>query len=138
MEIYLEELEKALAAMESSSPVPLITLLSPFLSFAARGPTSTYKHLEGVVLEPLLMALTPRGACPPKRARLSKTSFTNIITKANRQDSGEAGAIEVLRKAVLQAVFSIASAKYTKDSIRHRMYAFYKAAWEDGDDRSGE
>lgn len=136
MDISLEELDKALATSESSTPVPLIALLSPFISLGAQTPTSTtYEHLQHALFQPLLAALVPPQISGRKMARLSECQFTNVVSKACKCDSSVEGSMEVmkLRRAVLQMLFDVASAETTRDFNRRKMYALYREAVEDGD-----
>ncbi|KAF9225487.1 Nop52-domain-containing protein [Gyrodon lividus] len=139
-EIYLEELENALASSEPSLPVPLLALLSPFITLAAHTPTNTtYKHLQEALFQPLLTALQPRTSNPCKRARVSileyPTILTNVCTYAPKMDPPlDAGA---LRETILQKLFAVASAQDTRDANRRKMYALYKSAVEDDEDSVG-
>ncbi|KAI6031468.1 hypothetical protein BKA83DRAFT_4200779 [Pisolithus microcarpus] len=83
-DIYLEELDKVIASLDSPSPVPLLSLVHPFITLAARTPTSTtYKHLENALFRPLLAVLRPhRTSNPQKRARLSGSPLANIPSAA--------------------------------------------------------
>ncbi|KIJ66253.1 hypothetical protein HYDPIDRAFT_86769 [Hydnomerulius pinastri MD-312] len=139
-EIYLEELDKALASSESSLPVPLLALLSPFITLAAHTPTNTtYKHLQDAMFEPLLTALRPRTSNLRKRARVSESPFENIMSNACTDTPKKGGAMEAgaLREAVLQKLFDIASAEDTRDANRRKMYALYKNAEDDDEDSAG-
>ncbi|KAI6153882.1 Nop52-domain-containing protein, partial [Pisolithus tinctorius] len=139
-DIYLEELDKAIASFDSPLPAPLLALLYPFITLAAQTPTSTtYKHLETALFRPLLTALRPlRTSNPPKRARLPGSQFTNILSTACQYDPPTEGAIDAaaLRQGALQTLFDVASAESTRDSNRRKMYALYKEVAED-DDASG-
>ncbi|KAI6047911.1 Nop52-domain-containing protein [Pisolithus marmoratus] len=140
-DIYLEELEKALASFNSPSPTPLLALLHPFITLAAQTPASmTYKHLENELFSPLLTALRPlRTRHPQKRARLPGSHFSNILLTACKYDTSTEGAIDVaaLRHEVLQTLFDAASAESTRDSNRRRIYALYKEVVEDDDASEG-
>ncbi|KIJ22054.1 hypothetical protein PAXINDRAFT_160020 [Paxillus involutus ATCC 200175] len=139
-EIYFEELENTLAGSESSLPVPLLALLSPFIILAAHTPTSTtYKHLQEVLFQPLLTATQPRTSNPRKRGRGSISEYpnmlSNVCTYASQTDNPlEAGA---LREAILQKLFAVASAEDTRDANRRKMYALYKNAVADDEDSLG-
>ena len=62
-DIYLEELDKALARTEDALPAPLTTLLEPFLTLAARTINKkTYERLQSALLEPLLSAFSQSAA----------------------------------------------------------------------------
>ncbi|KIK97559.1 hypothetical protein PAXRUDRAFT_824818 [Paxillus rubicundulus Ve08.2h10] len=139
-EIYFEELENTLACSVSSLPVPLLALLSPFIILAAHTPTSTtYKHIQEVLFQPLLTALQPRTPNPRKRARVSVPEYpnmlSNVCTYAPQTDNPmEAGA---LRAAILHKLFAVASAEDTRDANRRKMYALYKNAVADDEDSLG-
>ncbi|KAF9245817.1 Nop52-domain-containing protein [Melanogaster broomeanus] len=139
-EIYLEELEKALASSGSSLPAPLLALLSPFITLAAYTPANTtYKHLQETLFQPLLTALQSRTLNARKRVQAPIPDYPNVLsnacTYAPTTDSPmEAGA---LREAILQKLFAAASAEDARDANRRKMYALYKNASEDDDDSIG-
>lgn len=139
-EIYLEELEKALSASDSLTPVPLLALLSPFMTLAAQTRTNTtYKHVEESLFQPLLTALRPRTSNPHKRAQVSAlecpTLLANACADVPHTDSPMLHS--TLREAFLQKLFVIASADDTRDSNRKKMYALYKIALEEYEDSVG-
>ena len=130
-EIYLEELEKALSASESPTPVPILALLSPFISLAAHTQTNTtYKHLEESLFKPLLAGLRPR---------VSGIEYPTILSNACADVPYTDGPMlhSTLRKAMLQKLFAVASAEDTRDTNRRKMYALYKTAVEDDEDSVG-
>ena len=130
-EIYLEELEKAVSASDSPVPVPILALLSPFISLAAHTPTNTtYKHLEESLFRPLLAGLRPRA---------SGLEYPTILSNACADVPCTDGAMphSTLREAILQKLFAVASAEDTRDTNRRKMYALYKTAVEDDDDSVG-
>ncbi|KAH7886085.1 nucleolar protein,Nop52-domain-containing protein, partial [Phlebopus sp. FC_14] len=131
-EVYLEELDKALASSEPSTPVPLIALLLPFVTLSAHTPTSaTYKHLQDVFFWPLLEALKPtQTPNPTKKARV----FPNIMSNACIAPPDGVTAAGAIRKAILQMIFDIASAEDTRDVNRRKLYALYRVATEDDED----
>jgi ribosomal RNA-processing protein 1 len=136
-DVYLEELDKALATTPPS-PAPLSLILSPFFTLAARTQTNTtYKHIQETIFDPLFDAL--RFSQPeesPNQKRLSlESSFSNLISNScvsNPRD-GAVGSAE-LRKALLRRIFNVASEESTRDSNRRKMYAVFKAAKEYEDD----
>ncbi|KIK30210.1 hypothetical protein PISMIDRAFT_644766 [Pisolithus microcarpus 441] len=136
-DIYLEELDKVIASLDSPSPVPLLSLVHPFITLAARTPTSTtYKHLENALFRPLLAVLRPhRTSNPQKRARLSGSPLANIPSAACKHDPSSEGAIDAptLRQEVLQMLFDIASTESARDSNRRKMHALYRELAEDHD-----
>ncbi len=61
-DIYVEELDKALASKPSPSPAPLSLLLEPFFILASRTPTSTtYKRIQSSLFDPVFTALVPES-----------------------------------------------------------------------------
>lgn len=139
-EIYLEELEKALSTSDSPAPVPVIALLSPFISFAALTPTNTtYKHIEASLFRPLLAGLRPRTSNPHKRARVSSLEYPTILSNACADVPCTDGPMlhSTLREAILQKLFAVASAEDTRDTNRRKMYALYKTAVDDDEDSVG-
>jgi len=140
MDIFLEELDKALAISGSSTPVPLIALLSPFISLGAQTPTSTtYEHLQHALFQPLLAALALPQMSSRKIACTSGDQFTNVVSKACKCDPSVESSMEAmkLRRAVLQTLFDVASAETARDFNRRKMYALYRQAVEDGDISEG-
>lgn len=141
-DIYVEELDKALAAApEPFLPAPLATLLTPFFTLAARTPTSiTYKRVQSEVFTPLFSALSssqPLEDQPPaqKRMRLdpdAQQPYATLVSNACF-DSPEEGKIEggTLRKKLLRRIIEIASEPETRDSSRRKMYALFKESTED-------
>ena len=139
-EIYLEELEKAASASDSPLPVPILTLLIPFISLAAHTPTNTtYKHLEESLFRPLLTALRSRTSNPSKRARLSGPEYPTILSNACADVPHTDGPLphSTLREAILQKLFAVASTEDTRDANRRKMYALYKTAVEEDEDSVG-
>ncbi|KAG0707451.1 Nop52-domain-containing protein [Suillus ampliporus] len=118
-EIYLDELEKALASSESPPPAPLSTLLSPFIALAARTPTNTTLQTYPIVV------VRTFARCPPSRK------------KARTPDNDGTMDADAVRKSILQKIFDVASETETRDANRRRMYAFYKDAVEDDEDSAG-
>jgi len=137
-EIYLEELEKALTSSESPPPVPLSTLLLPFIALAARTPTNTtYKHIQSSLFVPLRNLLKSSSGPPSrKKARTSSPDYSKLLVNvcASNSDSDQAMDVDAVRKSILQEIFDVASETETRDANRRRMYAFYKDAVEDDED----
>ncbi|KAF8560066.1 ribosomal RNA processing protein [Imleria badia] len=139
-EIYLEELENAVSTSDSPVPVPILALLSPFISLAAHTPTNTtYKHLEETLFRPLLTGLRSRTSNPHKRTRVSGFEYPTIFSNACVDVPHTDGPMlhSTLREAILQKLFAVASAEDTRDANRRKMYALYKTAVEDDDDSVG-
>ncbi|KAG9314086.1 Nop52-domain-containing protein [Chiua virens] len=140
-EIYLEELEKALSASDSPTPVPILPLLSPFINLAASTLTSTtYKHLEESLFRPLLSDLQPRPSNPKKRSRVSGLECPTILSNACPDVPCADSPVlpSTLRETILQKIFAVASAEDTRDANRRKMYALYKVAVEDVDDKDSD
>lgn len=142
-DIYLEELDKALAATSEQSPLPapLGMLLDPFLSFMAQTPNNTtYKRVQSSLLEPLLEALTPPCRSDdeptPKRARRESDPYPDLIANACITDPKASGPLDrtALKKKLLRTVFEVASRSETKDASRRKMYAL----WKEGADEAEE
>ena len=136
-EIYLEELEKAVSASDSPIPVPILALLSPFISLAVHTPTNTtYKHLEESLFRPLLAGLRSH---PPKRARVSDLDYPALLSNACADLPYTDGPMlhSTLRDAILQRLFAVASSEDTRDTNRRKMYALYKTAVEEDGDSVG-
>ncbi|KAI0964425.1 hypothetical protein AcW1_001248 [Taiwanofungus camphoratus] len=149
-DIYLEELDKALAPTPappppppSPTPAPLSTLLAPFFALAARTPTNaTYQRIQSALLDPLFAALRPApvDAEPShKRRRLSAPAYPHLRANACADDPGAEGPLEgsALRRALLRRMFDVASGQDTRDSNRRKLYALWKNNAED-DDSGGE
>jgi ribosomal RNA-processing protein 1 len=149
-DIYIEELDKALATPPSSSPTPtstplpapLSTLLTPFFSLAAHTPTNTtYLRIQSALFEPLFSALSPEDQPPSlKRIKLSSSPATaeypNLVNNACVDDPKGEGKVEgsVLRKRLLRRVFEVASEPETRDSNRRKMYALWKDSVDENED----
>jgi len=140
-DIYLEELDKALAKspVDSPLPAPLSILLAPFLTLAARTPvTVTYQRLQSALLGPLFDVLSPeREDDEPvrKRPRLSSPEYPTLVSNACAMDPKAEGAVEkrTLKSALLKRMFEVASEQDTRDANRRRMYALWKEHMEDED-----
>ncbi|KAK7465395.1 hypothetical protein VKT23_005373 [Stygiomarasmius scandens] len=147
-DIYLEELNKAMDATPTISPAPLKTLLDPFLRLAARTSASTtYKHIQSTLIQPLLSSLsTPsEDSRSRKRRRLDSgssedgPSYPSINTNSCFDDpiSGSL-ACPVLRRKLLKGIFDVASESESRDSNRRRLYALWKEEKDDDDDENEE
>ncbi|OBZ78963.1 Ribosomal RNA processing protein 1 B [Grifola frondosa] len=135
-DIYLEELDKALASPSTPSPLPapLSTLLSPFFTLAARTPTNTsYQRIQSALLDPLFFALKPTHDEEPsrKRPRLSTPTYSNLIANSCATSPKSEGVIErgKLRQILLKRLFDIASGEDTRDSNRRKLYLCGKKIW---------
>ncbi|KAG5647776.1 hypothetical protein DXG03_008499 [Asterophora parasitica] len=146
-DIYIEELDKALAKSPSPLPAPMRTILAPFLSLAAQTHNSvTYKRIQSALLDPLLSALSPPSQDddePPssKRARLAETSsddnlYPNLVSNACYEDPKTEGVVDrpILRQKLLRSVFEVAGQPKTRDGNRRKMYALWKDGADDESD----
>ncbi|KAF9454115.1 Nop52-domain-containing protein [Macrolepiota fuliginosa MF-IS2] len=139
-DIYVEELDKALAltAEQLPLPAPLGVLLDPFFFLMAQTSNLTIcKRVQASLLEPLLEALapTPRSEDEPALKRLRKETdpYPNLVANACIKDPKTSGPLDstVLRKKLLRAVFEVASLPETKDASRRKMYAIWKEGAEE-------
>ncbi|KAI5898032.1 Nop52-domain-containing protein [Schizophyllum commune H4-8] len=138
-DVYLEELEKAVASREDEIPsVPLAILISPFLNLASRTINSrTYARVESTVFKPLLSALSEDEEPRAKRARLetpsASTSDYPTLVDNSRVDYSSEGKLDrpSLRRGLKKTIFHAASAPETRDPSRKRMYALWQADEED-------
>ncbi|KAG5650456.1 hypothetical protein H0H81_012195 [Sphagnurus paluster] len=144
-DIYVQELDKAIGSASSSTPVPLDTVIKPFLILAARTHASaTYKRIQSALLDPLFTALAgPVEEQPPtsKRPRLAMVTnqedlYPNILCSSCFEDPKLEGKVDgpVLRKKLLRSIFEVASQPETRDSNRRKMYTL----WKDGADEDVE
>ncbi|GJE87686.1 Nop52 domain-containing protein [Phanerochaete sordida] len=142
-DIYIEELDKALAAAEDPLPAPLGTLVAPFLALAARTPTkAAYDRLQSALLEPLLGALAPaspsedeEGERRRKRARLASTEFEHLVQHmCVSQPKDGAVPAAVVRKALLKQIFDVAGEESTRDANRRKLFALYKSHTDEDDE----
>ncbi|KAL1740962.1 nucleolar protein,Nop52-domain-containing protein [Schizophyllum fasciatum] len=140
-DVYLEELDKAIASREDDiPPAPLAILISPFLHLACRTINlRTYARVESTVLKPLLLALSEDEEPRAKRARLdapstSASDFPSIIGNS-RVDYSSEGKLDrrSIRRGLKKTIFHAASAPETRDPSRKRMYALWQADEEDDD-----
>ncbi|KAE9398442.1 Nop52-domain-containing protein [Gymnopus androsaceus JB14] len=139
-DVYLEELEKVLRSSDTdtSKPVPLVTLLSPFFILAARTPLgTTFNHLQSSLIEPLLSSYEddPRAR---KRRRVdtsSQDTYPSILSNACLDDASVEVKLStnLLRKKILRRLFEVASHAETRDANRRKLYALWKAEKEDDD-----
>ncbi|KIY67200.1 Nop52-domain-containing protein [Cylindrobasidium torrendii FP15055 ss-10] len=143
-DIYMEELGKALAKSDSK-PVPVCTLLSPFILLAARTPKApTYARIENVFLRPVLSELSPEQdedeQPRAKRVRLdqsvSDSAYSQVLSNACGECKESSKPLEkgVLRVQLLRRIFAKASEPETQAASRRRFYALYNEMGSDLDD----
>ncbi|KAF7311078.1 rRNA processing protein [Mycena chlorophos] len=146
-DIYLEELDKAIASLDPPPlPAPLSALLAPFLTLAAQTPTAlTYKRVQSEVFLPLFDALAAppqavdEDAPPTKKRRLAAdasvsdspipTQYGSLLANAcyAQPEAGNTPSPrDELREKLLRRIFEVASEPETKDSSRRKMYALFK------------
>lgn len=146
-DIYLVELDKILGSAEEPLPAPLYTLLSPFLTFAARTPTKTaYQRIQSALLEPLISAFTPPDADEDdededagrsrKRQRLSEPEFQHVVAHSCVADPRKEGAMRPVdvKKALLKRLFDVAGAESTREGNRKKLYALWKSHADEDDE----
>ncbi|KAL5535299.1 hypothetical protein ACEPAF_3393 [Sanghuangporus sanghuang] len=151
-DIYLVELDKAIASFDSTSnsddlrPVPILSLLHPFLDLASRTTSNvTYQRIFDEVFHPLFLALKPRQSTSPeppqkKRPRLeTDPAFENVIVNSCLEDSAEEDKVDKdqLRKALLRRMFDVASESDARESNRRKMHTVWKAAMAEEGDEGG-
>ncbi|KAF4573214.1 hypothetical protein EYR36_007724 [Pleurotus pulmonarius] len=144
-DIYIEELDKVMAAEEKSSPAPLNTLLAPFFNLAALTPNSTtHRRVQSAFLEPLFRSVTTESTSnsdddnrTTKRRRLANSDslYPHLIQNACLTDPS-AGKLSStsLKQGLSKYLFDTASNPDTKDTNRRKMYTLWKeTAGEDLD-----
>ena len=147
-DIYLVELDKAIASSDSPSnyrPAPLLSLLHPFLDLASRTTSNViYQRIFDEVFNPLHLALKPpRSSSPgaPQRKRLrleTEPAFENVIANSCLDDASlEKVDRDRLRKALLRKMFDVASGPDARESNRRKMHAVWKAAMAEEEDEGG-
>ena len=142
-DIYLEELDKVLtwdseAGEPCPPPVPVDTLISPFLTLLARTPSNhTFERVMSAVLEPLIHSLTPPGADePPTKKRRRLGNEMTFVADNSRTSNLPTTDKSSLRRVLLKLVFSVASDENTRDSNRRRLYKFWKSNLDDDEGTS--
>ncbi|KAL4267954.1 RRP1 family protein [Pleurotus pulmonarius] len=144
-DIYIEELDKVMAAEEKSLPAPLNTLLAPFFNLAALTPNSTtHRRVQSAFLEPLFRSVTRESTSnsdddtrTTKRRRLANSDslYPHLIQNACLTDPS-AGKLSStsLKQGLSKYLFDTASNPDTKDTNRRKMYTLWKeTAGEDLD-----
>jgi ribosomal RNA-processing protein 1 len=146
-EIYIDELEKVSSDLVQSDsekpstsphPIPLSTLLDPFLQLSIRTVSNpTYKHIEDNLFVPLLSALSEWSPPSPrnddssdeddeprsKRQRLSECDYPNLVSiAAFNTDDAEPIQPKVLSTRLARSIFQTAGREETRDSNRRKLY----------------
>ncbi|KIJ53456.1 hypothetical protein M422DRAFT_222082 [Sphaerobolus stellatus SS14] len=139
-DIYLQELNKAVEASPETfpsqcSPVPLYTVLYPFLMLAARTPSNTtFKRLQSSLFEPLFANLAAaQSSSSSTNSTQRNVEFPALVANSRRDISSQSDAQSApeLLKTMYQTIFDVASHQDTRDSNRRKMYAIWKAGMED-------
>ncbi|KAH9081736.1 Nop52-domain-containing protein [Lactarius deliciosus] len=123
-DIYLEELDKVLAwdpeaGDPSPPPVPIDTLISPFLTLLARTPSS---HTFERVMSASLTSLGSDEPPSKKRRRLLGNEMTFVADNSRASDLSTPDK-SALRRVLLK--------QDTRDSNRRRLYKFWKSNLDD-------
>ena len=143
-EIWLTELDKACVSASAAAPrkpVPLMSVLAPFLTLAAQTPNKvTYQQIQTNLIDPLLAALSsppdsdesplPKG---PKR-NSAQDDFSGLLTNSCLSGSDQPLDRSRLLKGVLEYIFEVASREDSKDSNRRKLYAICNANLDEDDD----
>lgn len=86
-DIYNEELNKVVGSDDSSPPVPLVPLFTPFFKLNALTPSpTTYNRFQSALYSPMFAALLAHSA--PEGAVVNYRSTTNTVTLAPRDSDG--------------------------------------------------
>jgi len=126
-DIYLEELEKALIGSPSAPPAPLLIVLKPFFSLAAKTQHKTmYQRIQSALLDPLFSALSDQDLPddgPP--TRLGETDFPTLVSNACLEKPETEGRVErtELKKKLIRALLDIAESSDARDSNRRKLHA---------------
>ncbi|KAI0073121.1 ribosomal RNA processing protein [Panus rudis PR-1116 ss-1] len=137
-DIYLEELDKALANPPSSAPLPapFNMLVSPFFMLAARtSNNTTYQRIQSALLDPLFDALSSDAESHGKRSRTLAPTLEHVVENSCSVNPKTEGALErgELKRVLLKRLFDIASEENTRDANRRKMYAFWRKTVENED-----
>lgn len=143
-DVYVEELDKALATNPSCPPAPLATLLHPIINYMARTPTAvSYKRVQSSVFEPLLTALESNVESDgetrkSKRPKLDDDALYSRLIANSTFDATNSKPLAgpALKRLLLKRVFDIAGQPDTRDSNRRKMYALWKDNYDEDVDGS--
>lgn len=126
---------------QSTHSAPVLKLLAPFLTLAARTPSkTTFARLQSALFDPLLAFLQEESSSPPsdddveepahKRARTTRTKYTNILQAAGpiefTANQTQRAVPGELRRSILRATFDVASRDDARDSNRRKLYAIWR------------
>jgi ribosomal RNA-processing protein 1 len=120
------------SAATTQKPVPLKSVLAPFLTLAAKTPNKpTYQQIQANLINPLLAALSPPESGPPlpesSNTSKGRGDFSNLLANSCLFSSDEPLDSSRLRKSLLEYIFEVASREDTKDSNRRKLYAICNA-----------
>lgn len=134
-DLYLEELDKALASTPSSSKTPSAlsaaafqNILQPFVQLAASTSNTTlFKRVQDSVLEPVFTSVLPPSASTQASDSDSDEEEDGRAKKRARQDryphlSDRIEESERTRSALAKHIFETASQEDTLDSNRRKLY----------------
>ncbi|WVQ95804.1 hypothetical protein IAU59_002903 [Kwoniella sp. CBS 9459] len=151
-DIYLDELDKALALPEvdSQPACPLTAVLQPHIALLTRTPTSTvHARLMSSIFSPLLESLalaSPSlslererdGERPSKRSKkeINKPMYAHIVMHSCVGNTGsqERSTPEKLRGGLLRAMFEAAADGKAGESNRRKVYQVWREEGGDDDD----
>ncbi|KAL0579446.1 hypothetical protein V5O48_002552 [Marasmius crinis-equi] len=143
-DVYLEELDKVLANVPSTSSstpsAPFLLLLSPFVTLYARTPSSaTIKYLQTSMIEPLLASISTSDESEDDNPRSRKkrrleSGVTNGAYPHLVANYCKDIPVSTLKKRLVRNLFEVASQPETRDANRRKMYAIWENEKEDGDD----
>ncbi|KAF8347092.1 nucleolar protein,Nop52-domain-containing protein [Amanita rubescens] len=118
-DIYLEELEKALIGSPSAPPAPLLIVLKPFFSLAAKTQHKTmYQRIQSALLSPLFSALSDQDL-PDDGS--TNSPGRNRFPNAKRTE---------LKKKLISALLDIAESSDARDSNRRKLHALFNEETE--------
>lgn len=134
IDIYLEELEKAVSAQgseegaEGQTPVPVVSLLQPFATTITL--TSNKIHFQRIldnVFDPVLDGLiTDSEPASKKRRRMDvKPDTIPTVLAGQGEDTG---------KAVIKALFDSGASAETDSVTRKRLYMYAAKRGYEGDE----
>ncbi|KAI3622843.1 hypothetical protein CBS14141_004427 [Malassezia furfur] len=128
-DIFLDELERVAQAEEGR--IPMLPLLIPFLSLAAKSTSKrVYERVMGSVITPFLDAAQKaiRGKETDYPALLAHAQFLRRTMDDDEEDGDDdQKRIAKLRRSILRAAFMIASGSDTYAPSRRKLYALWQA-----------
>ncbi|WVF68251.1 hypothetical protein IAT40_003016 [Kwoniella sp. CBS 6097] len=152
-DIYLDELDKALALPEvdSQPACPLSSVLQPHIALLTRTPTSTvHTRLMSSIFTPLLeslalaspsISLEQDSERPSKRSKKdNKPMYAHIVMHCCVGKSGaqERSSPEKLRNGLLKAMFEAAADGKAGESNRRKVYQVWREEGGDDDEEEEE